>query len=109
MSFPISLIVNGESRSLVLEDARVTLLDALRERLDLTGSKKGCDRGQCGACTILLDGVRINACLALAVSHDGAAITTSRGWPTATCCTRSRPPSSITTATSAASARRARS
>ncbi|MDO9429437.1 MAG: (2Fe-2S)-binding protein [Methylobacterium sp.] len=79
MSFPITLTVNGVARSLVLEDARVTLLDALRERLDLTGSKKGCDRGQCGACTILLDGVRINACLALAVSHDGAAITTIEG------------------------------
>ncbi|GJD32697.1 Aldehyde oxidoreductase iron-sulfur-binding subunit PaoA [Methylobacterium adhaesivum] len=79
MSFPITLTVNGVSRSLVLEDARVTLLDALRERLDLTGSKKGCDRGQCGACTVLLDGVRINACLALAVSHDGASITTIEG------------------------------
>ncbi|SFG93705.1 (2Fe-2S)-binding protein [Methylobacterium gossipiicola] len=77
--FPITLTVNGVPRSLVLEDARVTLLDALRERLDLTGSKKGCDRGQCGACTILLDGVRINACLALAVSHDGASITTIEG------------------------------
>ena len=79
MSFPITLTVNGVARRLVLEDARVTLLDALRERLDLTGSKKGCDRGQCGACTVLLDGVRINACLALAVSHDGAAITTIEG------------------------------
>ena len=79
MSIPITLTVNGVSRSLVLEDPRVTLLDLLRERLDLTGSKKGCDRGQCGACTILLDGLRVNACLALAVSHDGAAITTIEG------------------------------
>jgi len=79
MSFPITLTVNGASRSVVLEDARVTLLDLLRERLDLTGAKKGCDRGQCGACTILLDGVRVNACLALAVSHDGASITTIEG------------------------------
>jgi xanthine dehydrogenase YagT iron-sulfur-binding subunit len=79
MSFPITLTVNGTLRSVVLEDARVTLLDLLRERLDLTGAKKGCDRGQCGACTILLDGVRVNACLALAVSHDGATITTIEG------------------------------
>ena len=79
MSVPITLTVNGTARSVVLEDARVTLLDLLRERLDLTGAKKGCDRGQCGACTILLDGVRVNACLALAVSHDGASITTIEG------------------------------
>ncbi|MDB5646698.1 (2Fe-2S)-binding protein [Methylobacterium sp.] len=79
MSFPITLTVNGTARSLVLEDARVTLLDLLRERLDLTGAKKGCDRGQCGACTILVDGVRVNSCLALAVSHDGASITTIEG------------------------------
>ncbi|KQP89028.1 MULTISPECIES: (2Fe-2S)-binding protein [unclassified Methylobacterium] len=79
MSFPITLTVNGTARSIVLEDARVTLLDLLRERLDLTGAKKGCDRGQCGACTILIDGVRVNSCLALAVSHDGAAITTIEG------------------------------
>ena len=79
MSFPITLTVNGTARSIVLEDARVTLLDLLRERLDLTGAKKGCDRGQCGACTILIDGVRVDSCLALAVSHDGAAITTIEG------------------------------
>ncbi|KQP41508.1 (2Fe-2S)-binding protein [Methylobacterium sp. Leaf104] len=79
MSFPITLTVNGARRSVVLEDARVTLLDLLRERLDLTGAKKGCDRGQCGACTILVEGVRVNACLALAVSHDGASITTIEG------------------------------
>ncbi|MGU3540884.1 (2Fe-2S)-binding protein [Methylobacterium sp. A54F] len=78
-TIPITLTVNGARRSVVLEDARVTLLDLLRERLDLTGSKKGCDRGQCGACTVLVDGRRINACLALAVSLDGAAVTTIEG------------------------------
>jgi xanthine dehydrogenase YagT iron-sulfur-binding subunit len=79
MTLSISLTVNGERRDIVLDDPRVTLLDLLRERLDLTGTKKGCDRGQCGACTILVDGRRINSCLALAVSHDGAAITTIEG------------------------------
>jgi xanthine dehydrogenase YagT iron-sulfur-binding subunit len=79
MAIPISLTVNGEQRRVVLEDARVTLLDLLRERLDLTGTKKGCDRGQCGACTILLDGRRMNSCLALAASHDGADILTIEG------------------------------
>ena len=58
---------------------RCALLDLLRERLDLTGTKKGCDRGQCGACTVLLDGRRINSCLALAVSYDGADILTIEG------------------------------
>ena len=72
MSFSISLTVNGVARNVALDDPRVTLLDLLRERLDLTGTKKGCDRGQCGACTVLVDGRRINSCLALAVSHDGA-------------------------------------
>ncbi len=76
---PITLTVNGARRDIVLEDARATLLDVLRERLDLTGTKKACDRGQCGACTILLDGRRINSCLALAVSHDGAEILTIEG------------------------------
>ena len=79
MTLSISLIVNGERRDIVLDDPRVTLLDLLRERLDLTGTKKGCDRGQCGACTVLIDGRRINSCLALAMSHDGAAITTIEG------------------------------
>ena len=79
MSIPITLTVNGVPRRVVLEDARVTLLDLLRERLDLTGAKKGCDRGQCGACTILVDGVRVNSCLALAVSHDGASLVTIEG------------------------------
>jgi xanthine dehydrogenase YagT iron-sulfur-binding subunit len=79
MTLSISLTVNGERRDIVLDDPRITLLDLLRERLDLTGTKKGCDRGQCGACTILVDGRRINSCLALAVSHDGADITTIEG------------------------------
>ncbi|VIO78130.1 Putative xanthine dehydrogenase YagT iron-sulfur-binding subunit [Bradyrhizobium ivorense] len=79
MNLPISLTINGVRREIVLDDPRVTLLDLLRERLDLTGAKKGCDRGQCGACTILVDGWRINSCLALAVSHDGAVITTIEG------------------------------
>ena len=79
MNFPISLIINGERRDIELTDPRVTLLDLLRERLNLTGTKKGCDRGQCGACTVLVDGRRINSCLALAVSHDGADILTIEG------------------------------
>jgi xanthine dehydrogenase YagT iron-sulfur-binding subunit len=79
MNLSISLTVNGVRRDVELEDPRVTLLDLLRERLHLTGTKKGCDRGQCGACTILVDGRRINSCLALAVSHDGADIQTIEG------------------------------
>jgi xanthine dehydrogenase YagT iron-sulfur-binding subunit len=79
MSLAITLTVNGTGRTVALDDPRVTLLDLLRERLDLPGAKKGCDRGQCGACTILLDGRRINSCLALAVSHDGADIVTIEG------------------------------
>src|ERR1700735_2216946 len=79
MNLSISLTVNGARRDVALEDPRVTLLDLLRESLDLTGTKKGCDRGQCGACTVLVDGRRINSCLALAVSHDGADILTIEG------------------------------
>jgi xanthine dehydrogenase YagT iron-sulfur-binding subunit len=79
MNMLISLTVNGESRDIALDDPRVTLLDLLRERLDLTGTKKGCDRGQCGACTVLIDGRRINSCLALAVSYNGAQIQTIEG------------------------------
>lgn len=79
MNFPITLTINGVPRSVELDDPRVTLLDLLRERLDLTGTKKGCDRGQCGACTVLVDGRRINSCLALAVSLDGADILTIEG------------------------------
>jgi xanthine dehydrogenase YagT iron-sulfur-binding subunit len=79
MHHSIRLIVNGAPRDITLADPRVTLLDLLREQLHLTGTKKGCDRGQCGACTIFVDGRRINSCLALAVSHDGAEITTIEG------------------------------
>jgi xanthine dehydrogenase YagT iron-sulfur-binding subunit len=79
MNFSISLTVNGEPRNVEFEDPRVTLLDLLRERLDLPGTKKGCDRGQCGACTVLLDGRRINSCLALALSIDGGEVVTIEG------------------------------
>src|ERR1700730_3927998 len=79
MSLSISLTVNGVARKVAFDDPRVTLLDLLRERLDLTGTKKGCDRGQCGACTVLVDGRRINSCLALAVSYDGADVLTIEG------------------------------
>lgn len=79
MSLSISLMINGQPYSVALDDPRVTLLDLLRERLGLTGTKKGCDRGQCGACTVLIDGRRINACLTLAASLDGVAVTTIEG------------------------------
>src|ERR1700693_3698888 len=79
MSLSISLTVNGVPREVVLDDPRVTLLDLLRERLELTGTKKGCDRGQCGACTVIVDGRRVNYCLALAISHDGADVLTIEG------------------------------
>jgi xanthine dehydrogenase YagT iron-sulfur-binding subunit len=78
MDQEITLRVNGTARRLVV-DTRTTLLDALRERLGLTGSKKGCDHGQCGACTVLLDGRRINSCLALAVAHQDSEIVTIEG------------------------------
>jgi xanthine dehydrogenase YagT iron-sulfur-binding subunit len=74
----ITLRVNGAVRRLDVEPWR-SLLDLLREQLELTGTKKGCDQGQCGACTILVDGKRINSCLTLAVMHDGAEVTTIEG------------------------------
>jgi xanthine dehydrogenase YagT iron-sulfur-binding subunit len=79
MNLSISLKLNGVARDVSLDDPRVTLLDLLRERLDLTGTKKGCDRGQCGACTVIMDGRRVNSCLALAASCDGADILTIEG------------------------------
>jgi xanthine dehydrogenase YagT iron-sulfur-binding subunit len=75
---PLRLRVNGSEHTLSVEP-RVTLLDALRDHLGFTGVKKGCDRGQCGACTVLVDGRRVNACLTLAVMHDRHAITTVEG------------------------------
>ncbi|MDB5818069.1 MAG: 2Fe-2S iron-sulfur cluster binding protein, partial [Rhizobacter sp.] len=80
-TMPVTLDINGQKRQLML-DTRTTLLDALRENLQLTGSKKGCDHGQCGACTVLIDGRRTNSCLTLAVMHDGQAITTIEGLST---------------------------
>jgi xanthine dehydrogenase YagT iron-sulfur-binding subunit len=74
----VELRINGRLHSLAL-DPRTTLLDALREHLALTGSKKGCDHGQCGACTVLIEGRRINSCLTLAVMHDGQSVTTIEG------------------------------
>ena len=79
MGFSTTLTINGVMRTIALDDPRVTLLDLLRERLNLTGTKKGCDRGQCGACTVIVDGRRINSCLALAISQDGADVLTIEG------------------------------
>jgi xanthine dehydrogenase YagT iron-sulfur-binding subunit len=79
MSIPTTLTVNGVNKTIEIDDPRLTLLDLLRERLHLTGTKKGCDRGQCGACTVIVDGRRINSCLALAISHHGADVLTIEG------------------------------
>ena len=78
MEARVTLRVDGELRSLAI-DTRVTLLDALRERLGVTSPKKGCDHGQCGACTVLVNGRRVLACLTLAVAQDGAEVTTAAG------------------------------
>ena len=78
MDADVSLRINGREHDLTV-DTRTTLLDLLREHLGLTGAKKGCDHGQCGACTVLIDGRRANACLALAVAHDGSELTTVEG------------------------------
>ena len=74
----LAITVNGQARALEV-DTRTTLLDLLRENLQLTGSKKGCDHGQCGACTVIVDGKRINSCLTLAVMHEGSQVTTIEG------------------------------
>jgi xanthine dehydrogenase YagT iron-sulfur-binding subunit len=79
MSHSIFLTLNGAGRAVEIDDPRITLLDLLRNRLGLTGTKKGCDRGQCGACTVLLDGRRVYACLSLAVALDGASVDTIEG------------------------------
>ena len=78
MTMPVTLTVNGKKQTLEV-DTRTTLLDTLREHLHLTGTKKGCDHGQCGACTVIVDGKRINSCLSLAVMHQGDKVTTIEG------------------------------
>jgi xanthine dehydrogenase YagT iron-sulfur-binding subunit len=90
LSRNITLIVNGAGKQLAVAPW-TTLLDLLRGYLDLTGTKKGCDHGQCGACTVLVNGTRINSCLTLAVMKDGCDITTIEGWPRGKRCTRCRP------------------
>ena len=79
MTLSLTLKINGEARIVEIDDPRITLLDLLRERLALTGAKKGCDRGQCGACTVLINGRRINSCLTLAASLEGAEVLTIEG------------------------------
>ncbi|MGP9707945.1 MULTISPECIES: (2Fe-2S)-binding protein [unclassified Brachybacterium] len=78
MGYPVHLVIDGQQHELIV-DPRTTLLDALRDHLENTSPKKGCDHGQCGACTVLIDGRRLNSCLALAVSVDGAEVITSDG------------------------------
>jgi xanthine dehydrogenase YagT iron-sulfur-binding subunit len=80
----VALRINGDERRLAALDPRTTLLDALREHLHLTGTKKGCDHGQCGACTVIVNGRRINSCLTLAVMHEGDSVTTIEGLGTPT-------------------------
>jgi xanthine dehydrogenase YagT iron-sulfur-binding subunit len=105
---PVTLTINGRAHTLQLEP-RVTLLDVLRENLQLYGTKKGCDHGQCGACTVLVNDRRVNSCLMLAIAAQGKQITTVEVLPTATNCTRCRRRSSSTMVSSVATARRARS
>ncbi len=105
----VTLTINGAEHRLAGVEAHTTLLDALRDHLHLTGTKKGCGLGQCGACTVHVDGRRVNSCLALAVMQQGKAITTIEGLAQGERSTRCRPPSSSMTASSAAIAPRARS
>ena len=102
------MIINGREAP-VPTDARVSLLDFLREHLELYGTKKGCNQGACGACTVLVDGERVLSCLALAVQYEGREVTTIEGLTPAAGCTRYSRRSSITTGFSAATAPRARS
>ena len=104
----VVLSVNGQVRELPIEP-RVSLLDALREHLGLTGSKKGCDQGTCGACTVWVDGRRVLACLTLAVTCEGHQVTTIEGRPTAAGCIPCRQRSSNATRSGAGTAPRARS
>ena len=105
---PVSLTINGVETQLRVAPW-TTLLDALRDHLGLTGTKKGCDHGQCGACTVLVDGRRINSCLTLVVMKDGGQVTTVEGLARVARCTRFNRRSSITMRSSAATARRDRS
>lgn len=100
---PLTLKVNGKTEQLEV-DTRTTLLDTLRENLHLIGTKKGCDHGQCGACTVLVNGRRLNACLTLAVMHQGAEITTIEGLVRQIIFTPCRRPLSSMMASSAATA-----
>ena len=102
------LHINGARYDVQLEP-RVSLLDALREYIGLSGTKKGCNQGACGACTVLVDGERINSCFALAVQYQGREITTIEGVADCRGCTRCKPPLSNTTVSSAAIARPVRS
>ena len=104
----VALTINGRVRHLDL-DPRTSLLDALREHLHLTGTKKGCDHGQCGACTVLMNGRRINSCLTLAVMHQDDDIVTIEGLGSPGASTPCKPPSWSVTASNAATAPPARS
>ncbi len=108
MEARVSLSVNGVARDVVV-DTRTTLLDGLRDRLGVFSPKKGCDHGQCGSCTVLVDGRRIISCLSFAVSYEGTEIVTAEGLADATNSTPSSRRSSIRTPSSAGTARRARS